>query len=112
MANAGDVQRNIIDALATGQYIMFRDGTGQIEHFLAYWRITEDDIRRIEDGIEPMDKTGGDKIFICEHGNKGGRRSLTEMIKEIKIVATGNKGVAWRNFNRGTFKVFLNKRGA
>lgn len=107
----GEVQRNIIEALVTGQYIMFRDENLEIEHFLCYWRVREEDIEPICDGFKPADITSGDKLFICEHGNKGGRKSLTLMIKEIKKVATGNKGVFWRNFNRQTFKVFLNKRG-
>lgn len=106
------VQENIIESIATGQYILFRDSQGQIEHFISYWRISEEDIKDIEQNIKPIIRWKGDKLYICEHGNKGGRKSLTKMIGEIKKIAAGNKGVLWHSWNRHTFKVFPDKKGA
>lgn len=112
IARIRDIQENIIEAISTGQYILFRDDSGGIEHFLCYWRINETDIDSIKEGIKPAVRWRGDKLYICEHGNKGGRKSLTKMIGEIKKVATGNKGVLWHSWNRQQFQVFLNKKGA
>jgi hypothetical protein len=106
------VQENIIESIATGQYIILRDESGQIEHFISYWRVREEDIEDIRQGIKPVVRWEGDKLYICEHGNKGGRWSLTKMIGEIKKVAAGNHGVFWHSWNRHTFRVFLKKKGA
>jgi len=112
MERIGEIQKNIIEAIAVGQYIIIRNGAGSIEHFLSYWRVDAEGLDSIDEGVIPDIRCKGDKLFICEHGNKGGRHSLTKMIGEIKRVATGNKGVSWRNSNRGTFKAFLDKKGA
>lgn len=112
MKHIRPVQENIIEALKTGQYIILRDDAGQIEHFISYWRVREEDIELIHDNIKPAIRWKGDKLYICEHGNKGGRKSLTRMIGEIKKVATGNKGVFWHSWNRHTFRVFPEKKGA
>lgn len=110
--NLGDVQRNVIEAIATQQYLIIRDDAGRMEHFMAYWMVREEDIEGILQGIIPAVRWRGDKFFVIEHGNKGGRHSLTRMIGEIKKVSAGNKGVFWHNNNRKTFKVFLNKKGS
>jgi hemolysin-activating ACP:hemolysin acyltransferase len=109
--NIGEVQTNVLESIATNQYILFRDEAGHIEHFLCYWKVLADDLQDIQDGLKPAIRWGGDKMYICEHGNKGGRKSLTLMIQEIKKRSTGQKGVMWRNWNRGETKVFMDKKG-
>lgn len=109
--NLADIQTNLIEAFATKQYILDRDEKGNIEHFLCYWKVREEDLNDIANGIKPVVRWGGDKMFICEHGNKGGRKALTTMIKEIKRRSAGQEGVMWRNWNRETTKAFLHKRG-
>jgi len=106
------IQENIVEAVATGQYVLFRDDKGDIEHFIAYWKVREEDIELIREGIKPLDRCHGDKLYIVEHGNKGGRKSFVRMGKALKEVARGNTGVFWHSWNRHKFMVFKNKKGA
>ena len=112
LKHIGPIQENIIEAVATGQYVLFRDDAGNIEHFIAYWRVREGDIEDIRQGIKPIDRITGDKLYIVEHGNKAGRSSFVRMGKELKRIHAGNTGVFWHSWNRHTFRVFANKKGA
>jgi hemolysin-activating ACP:hemolysin acyltransferase len=105
------IQENVIEAIKTGQYILFRDSAGAIDHFLCYWRVSAEDIETTCDGIKPAVRWEGDKLYICEHGNKGGRHSLTRMIQEIRRIAGSAEGVFWHNWNRQQYKVFLHQKG-
>lgn len=101
------IQENIFDALATGQYIILRDSSGNIEHFLCYWKVDIEEVGSISEGVRPLVRNQGDRLYISEHGNKGGRASLTRMIAEIRKREPENKGAFWHSWNRKTFKVFL-----
>jgi hypothetical protein len=111
MAHIRMLQENTIEALATGQYLTIRNDDGSLRHYLAYWKISKDDIDLIRTGVKPEERCNGDMMYIVDHGNAGGRRSLTEMIGMIRVAAKGCTGVMWHNWNSSKYRTFLRQKG-
>ena len=108
----GEIQAHVIESLATGQNIILRDADGKIELYIAYWRVSENDLRLVEQKIAPDIRWAGDKIYVCEFGNKGGRDTINRMLDEMMKVGKGQTGIFWHSWRRGKFMAFPNKRGA
>lgn len=105
------IQEQVIEAIATGQYLLFRNPDGSIKHFMSYWLIEREDIENIRQGIKPVNRFKGPIIYICDHGNKGGRHSLTEMIKQLRQIP-GNQGAIWHNWNSKKYRTSSHQREA
>lgn len=104
------IQYVVLNSIATGQYVLYRDDLGKISHWLAYWKIAPEDIETIEDGIRPLNLTDGSVLFVVEHGNKEGRSGMTKIIKELRHRAKGMQGVFWNSKGRG-IKKFMHQKG-
>lgn len=103
------LQEIILTSIANGQYILYRDGNGNISHWLCYWKINSEDLEDIAE-IRPADITTGTVLYIAEHGNKEGRKGMTKIIKELRHRATGMQGVLWNSKGRG-IKKFMHQKG-
>ena len=110
MKHIRGVQENVLEAISTNQMIILRDESGAIEHFISYWFISPEDVEGLKNNIKPAVRWQGDMLYISEHGNKGGRRSLTKMIQAIREIYPG-KGVLWHGWNRHTFRIFKQQKG-
>jgi hemolysin-activating ACP:hemolysin acyltransferase len=112
MQHIRTVMENTIEALATGQYFIIRNDDGSIRHYMAYWKVSKSDVETlINNGIKPDERCNGDTIYIVDHGNKGGRKSLTEMIGKIRAAARGCSGVFWHNWNSKEYRTFMRQKG-
>ena len=78
----GKLEATVLECLALGHYIIHRDETGEITHFLCYRMI---------------DLT----MFVLEHGNKDGRRGMTRMIRELRLQEPQTVGTAWNHKGLG-----------
>lgn len=102
----GMIQEQVIEALGTGQYIILRDEHGSIKSFISYWRVQLEDIDLIQQGIKPAVRWSGNVFYVCDHGNKGGRASLIEIVRKMKELP-GLESVFWHNWNSKRYRTFL-----
>lgn len=87
---SGELQDNILWAIASGQYVYSPD-----RYFASWWRIRQEDIEGIKDtGIRPKDFTTGPILWVTELASKGC------MWEVIKAVRGRNKGFKGLYFNR------------
>lgn len=105
----GNLQRLVLESIATGQYVLYRDEQGEIIHWLTYWKIQPDDVEDIET-VKPCNTTSGSVLFIIEHGNKEGRKGMTRVIKQLRHRSKGMTGVLWNSKGRG-IKKFMYQKG-
>ena len=113
MKNIRPIQENVLEGIATGQQIIIRDDRGEIEHYLSYWKVSDADIELLQKGIKPDDRTTGNRLYIAEHGNKGGRKSLTRVIRLLRELAGNDlSGVLWHSCHGGKFYYYANQKGA
>ena len=105
----GRLQEKILESIASGQYVLYRDESDKICHWLCYWKIQPEDVEDIAE-MKPANTVQGNVLFIVEHGNKDGRRGMTQMIKELRHRAVGMTGVVWNSKGRG-IKKFMHQKG-
>lgn len=103
------LQEVILESIASGQYVLHRNESGGISHWLAYWKIQPEDAEDIET-TKPIDTRHGSVLFIIEHGNKDGRKGMTKMIQELRQRSAGMQGVLWNSKGRG-IKKFMKQKG-
>lgn len=106
-----DVEGNLIRCIATGQYILHRDESGQIDHFLDYGKIEGKDMETVLKGDHPSNIHAGSIIWVIDHGNKGGMTELRRSIKEIRQQVKGAQGLIYNHQNTG-YRFFPSQKGA
>lgn len=97
----------ILESIASGQYLLYRDGKGSISHWLCYWKVSPEDADNLPD-IKPLDTRHGSVLYIVEHGNKEGHRGMIKVMMALRGRCQGMKGVLWNSKGRGV-KKFMNK---
>jgi hypothetical protein len=107
----GRLQQIVLESIATGQYLIYRDEAGIISHWLCYWKIHPGDIDTIEQ-IKPADTRHGSVLYVLEHGNKEGMKGMVKAMKDLRARCQGQgmQGVVFNSKGRGIRK-FL-KKGA
>jgi hypothetical protein len=104
------LEERIINSLASGQYILYRDAAGAIEHYLCYWKIHPDEVQAVIDGATPVDIYLGSVLFIAEHGNQAGMQSMRKAIRELRKRAAGMAGLIYNHQGEG-FRIFPHQKG-
>lgn len=94
------MQENVIQALATGQFVIGITTKG-IQYFVSYWRILPEDLEGLKEGLIPISRTTGNSIYINNFGNKGGRGAFTEIINKLKKSFLVWDGVYWHRYKKG-----------
>jgi len=109
----GDVQEKLLDALEHGRYVIQRDEAGNIIAFCDYWLVMLDDLEWIESGWSPSNVNSGSVVVVVDHVNKGGKKSLTATIRQIREQCPGAKGAAWfhKSTAPGMFRFYPSQRG-
>jgi len=91
----GDVQENLIDSLCSSRYVLQRDDYGKIKAFCNYWLVMPEDLDTVRAGHRPAEVNTGSVFVMVDHVNKGGRRSLLDTIRQLRIRCVNVKGAAW-----------------
>jgi len=97
----GELETNILWALASGQYVLKRDDNGKVLYFVSYWRLHPKDVGAMMDRVTPEDVFSGSIMYVTECGNKMGKKGMVEMIKALRTQAKGMKGVFWHRVRAG-----------
>ncbi|KAB0668940.1 hypothetical protein F6V30_13970 [Oryzomonas sagensis] len=105
------LEERVIISLASDQYILYRDAAGKIEHYLCYWKVRSDEIQDVLDGVTPVDIYYGSVLFVAEHGNKAGMKSMRRAIRELRHRAKGCQGLIYNHAGEG-FRIFAGQKGA
>lgn len=105
------VEEYVIDSLASGQYIIYRDAEGRIEHYLCYWKVHSKEIQDVIDGQKPVDIYHGSVLVVAEHGNKAGMQSMRKAIRELRHRAKDMHGLIYNHAGEG-HRVFAKQKGA
>ena len=105
------VEERVINSLASGQYLMTRDGQGHINHYLCYWKIHPEDVPDVLDGGTPADIYTGSILFVAEHGNISGMSGMRQAIKELRQRSQGMRGLIYNHAGEG-YRIFSRQKGA
>lgn len=105
------VEEWIINSLASGQYILYRDADGKIEHYLCYWKVHSKEVQDVIDGAFPADIYNGSVLFVAEHGNQAGMQSMRKAIRELRKRSKGMHGLMF-NHKREGMRIFPSQKGA
>ena len=101
----------VINSLASGQYLLYRNDRGEIEHFLCYWKIHPEDVEAVMDDIMPVDVYRGSVLFVAEHGNLAGMTSMRKAIRELRQRSKGMQGLIYNHAGEG-YRIFSRQKGA
>jgi len=111
----GDLETNILWALASGQYVLKRDTDSKILYFASYWKIRPEDVEAVTERMRPYDVFQGSVMYVTECGNKAGAAGIREIVKGLREQAKGMKGVFWhrvRPEKDDTLKTFFRQEGS
>lgn len=109
-ANIRILQELVLYSIATNQYVVYRTPSGDIEHFVAYWKITKDSIEDVEQGILPAERVAGSVFYIVEHGNKAGTPSMVRMRRELRKRSKDMETVIYNHKGEG-IRIFPIRKG-
>ena len=104
-----NLEEKVINSLASGQYILYRDDAGQIVHYLCYWNVHSNEIQDVIDGVTPVDIYRGSVLFVAEHGNKAGMQSMRKAVKELRS-RVNTSGLFFRH-KGGPIKIYIKQKG-
>jgi hemolysin-activating ACP:hemolysin acyltransferase len=85
------VQENILEALATGQYVLLL-ADGEIKAFGSWWWLDDDGLSAIKEGMKPHTRHRGEHLFITEATACDGW--MLKLVRSIRN-ATGKRYGSW-----------------
>lgn len=112
-ASADEVPRllsgTILLSIASGQYILRRNASGEIEHYLCWWKIHTENVHEVEEGRIPGDIRTGSIVYVAEHGSTAGAASMNEVRRELRQRNDGYEGVFWNSRGNGN-RFFMRRK--
>lgn len=108
----GEVERNILEALATGQFVT-RIKNGEMLYFVSYWLIDPAEVANIAERIRPADTCHGTTMYVNEAANLAGRQGMAEIVKRLRKQAAQAQGLYWhRPIKQDRLYSFPSQKGA
>ena len=95
-----NVEKSILQALASGNYVMKEDERG-ILYFASYWRVHPEDVEKIKHRQTPTDIRRGSVVYVSEAGNRMGKPGMAEIVRRLREQAVGMKGLFWHRPAKG-----------
>ena len=83
----GDLQRAVLDGLASGQYTI-READEGIIFFASFYRVRPEDMEAIRQFQRPDNTTLGPYLYIVEAGSKDGAAEMMRTIRRMNFDAT------------------------
>ena len=83
----GDLQKSVLDGLASGQYTI-REAGGGIIFFASFYRILPEDMEAIRQFQRPDNISTGPYLYIVEAGSKDGATEMMRTIRRMNFDAT------------------------
>lgn len=95
--NLSAIQRTILDALATGQYVtIFKDG--ELKAFASWWRLDHEGLDAAKEGKRPLVTNSGDHVYVTEAtASKGYMQKLVKALRD----ANGRRYASWHRSKNG-----------
>lgn len=91
VSTMASVQENILEALATGQYVLLTEG-GEIKAFGSWWRLDDEGLDAMRNGMKPHTRHRGEHVFITEAtACKGWMGRLVRALRQ----ANGKRYASW-----------------
>lgn len=92
-----NVQENIIEAIATGQYVAICEAD-QLKAFGSWWRLDDECLDAAMNGMKPHTRTQGENVFITEAtACKGYMKHLVKLLREVN----GKRYASWHRSKNG-----------
>ncbi len=92
----GAVERNVIMALVSGQYVLIRHEV-EIRGFLSYIKFRHEDVPLIEQNNIPENVTDGDSMYVTEFAVNGCMREIPGLLKKEGAGMQGLYSHHWRH---------------
>ena len=92
-----NVQENVIEAIATGQYVTIYEA-GELKAFGSWWRLDKEGLEAALDGMKPHTRTEGENVFITE-----ATACVGYMLKLVKCLrdVNGKRYASWHRSKNG-----------
>jgi hemolysin-activating ACP:hemolysin acyltransferase len=91
------VQENIIEALATGQYVTIYEAE-ELKAFGSWWRLDDYGLEAALEGMKPHTRTEGENVFITEAtACKGYMLKIVDALRD----ASGKRYASWHRSKNG-----------
>ena len=93
----GIVQENILEALATGQFVTIYENN-ELKAFASWWRLDNQSLEAALEGMKPSIRTEGENVFITEAtACNGYMRKLVACLRD----ANGKRYASWHRSKNG-----------